>query len=389
MLRLGVLTTGRQDWGILRSTCKLAKTTFASRIELTLLAGGMALSKEHGDSAAVMTADGLAPDERIDWLSRAQAGQAEVHAQAGAATTMIGDVLARRRLDALLLAGDRFETMSGALAATLARVPLVHLHGGEETEGAFDNAIRHAITKLAHLHLVSHVEHARRVVAMGEDPKAVHVVGAPGLDNIHRADLPSREELETRLGIPLAGPVVIVTLHPATLGADPSTEALSVCAAMDACDATYVITLPNNDPGASVIRTTLEEAARSPRRVAVESLGERFYWTLLKNADAMLGNSSSAIVEAPAVALPAVNVGARQKGRLRAANVIDVEPVGEAVREGLRRALDPTFRTSIGDASRAAFGDGHAGERILELLAAWTPPVPPIKRWPSKEPHAS
>ena len=385
LLRLGVLTTGRQDWGILRSTCKLARTT--AGLDLTILAGGMALSAAHGASAAAMASDGLPPDERIDWLAL---GHHSVHQQSGAATSMIGDVLERLHIDALMVAGDRFETMSAALAATVARVPHVHLHGGEKTEGAFDNAIRHAITKLAHLHLVSHAEYGRRVITMGEDPAAVHVVGAPGLDNLYRDDLPTHTELEKRIGIPLAGPIVIVTLHPSTLGADPATEVASVCAAMDACDATYVITLPNNDPGARVIRTALEEAAQKPGRVAVESLGERFYWALMKSADAMLGNSSSAIVEAPAVALPAVNVGSRQKGRLRAPNVIDVEPEGTEVTKALRCALDPSFRLSIGDASRSAFGDGHAAERILSILASWTPPRPPIKRWtPTGKPNAA
>jgi UDP-hydrolysing UDP-N-acetyl-D-glucosamine 2-epimerase len=375
MLRLGVLTTGRQDWGILRSVCVLARD--ADDIDLRLFAGGMALSRTYGMNVETMVADGLPPAERLDWLA---GGEAETHHQAASALAMMGDALKRCAVDALLLVGDRFETISAGIAATLQRVPIVHLHGGEETEGAFDNALRHALTKLSHLHLVSHPDYARRIVAMGEDPSTVHVVGAPGLDNLHRDDLPTRAELEARLGLPLEPPVVVVTLHPATLGDDPAKEAAAVCGAMDAVDATYVITLPNNDPGATTTRTALERAVARPRRVAVEALGDRYYWSLLRTADAMLGNSSSALVEAPAVRLPAVNVGKRQKGRLREANVIDADADARSVTEGLRRALDPTFRTTL-RASLSALADGRAGERVVGVLRGWTPPKTPSKRW--------
>jgi len=255
MLRLAVLSTGRQDWGILRSVCKLASAS--PDIDLRLFAGGMALSSEHGRAVDFMEADGLRPCELLDFA----AGTSSTHAQAGAATSLVGDALVRQSVDALLLAGDRFETMAAAVAATICRVPIVHLHGGEETKGAFDNALRHAITKLSHLHLVTHPDHARRVIEMGEDPSAVIVVGAPGLDNLHRPDIPSRAELEARVGMKLEPPVVIVTLHPATLGADPRVEAEAVTLAMNAVEATYVITLPNNDPGAEVTRAVLGAAS--------------------------------------------------------------------------------------------------------------------------------
>lgn len=380
MLRIGAISTGRQDWGILRTICQLGRNT--PNLDLRLFAGGMALSRAHGMTVESMIDDGVTPDERLDWLS--VAGSA-VHEQTGAAVMMIGDALRRTPVDALVVVGDRFETMAAAIAATVTRVPLIHLHGGEETEGAFDNAIRHAITKLAHLHFVSHAEYARRVIASGEDPSTVHVVGAPGLDNLTRSDLPARQELETRLGIELVAPVVVVTVHPATLAVAPERDVESVCAAMDAVEATYVITLPNNDPGADTIRRTLQRAARRERRLAVDALGERNYWGLLRLADAMLGNSSSALIEAPAVALPAVNVGTRQQGRLRAPNVIDVDSDPTAVCAALRRAVDPEFRAGISAEARSAFGDGHASARILAVLSRWTPPTPPVKRWGGAE----
>jgi UDP-hydrolysing UDP-N-acetyl-D-glucosamine 2-epimerase len=371
--RICVLTTGRQDWGILRTICKLGRAS--ARLELILAAGGMALSKAHGASVEAMTAEGLAPDRTLAWL---EAGQ-PIHAETAKALAAVGAMLAESRPDAILLAGDRSETAAAALAATLLRIPIAHLHGGEESEGAFDNALRHAITQLAHLHLVSHETYAHRVRAMGQDPSTVHVVGAPGLDSLRGSGVPTRAELEGRLGIPLSSPVVAVTLHPATLGADPALEADAVCEAMDRVPATYVVTLPNSDPGSAVIRERLLRAGSRPGRVAVEALGP-FYGALLAHADAMLGNSSSGLVEAPAFGLPVVNVGARQKGRLRGPNVLDVESNAGAIAAGLERALAPGFRASIAEGSRAMYGGGGASKRVVEVLEEWTPPRPPVKR---------
>ncbi len=316
--------------------------------------------------------------ERIDWIDDSMTGT--VYEEAAGALGGLGLTLERNRPEALLLLGDRFETASAAIAATLARVPIVHLHGGEETEGAFDNAFRHAITKMSHLHLTSHPDHAARVIAMGEDPSTVHVVGASGLDNLNRSDLPGRKELEERLGLTLEPPVVIVTLHAATLGGDPREEVDALIGAMDVVNATYVITLPNSDPGGEIIRLRMSEAAAAPRRVAVEALGERYYWGLMKLAGAMLGNSSSALIEAPAIGLPAVNIGDRQKGRVRGGNVIDVPAQADKIAEALRIALSREFR-EVAEAAPSPFGDGHSAEKIIEILRSWQPPVPPVKRF--------
>jgi UDP-hydrolysing UDP-N-acetyl-D-glucosamine 2-epimerase len=265
------------------------------------------------------------------------------------------------------------------LGAALVRVPVIHLHGGEETAGAMDNLFRHALTKLSHLHFTSHAEHTARVVALGEDPATVHTVGAPGLDNLLRTDLPSRADLERDLGLELRAPVVLVTQHPATLGGDPAREAAALIAAMDAVPATYVITLPNADPGNESIRTALQSWATGRANAkAVEALGERRYWALMRVADALLGNSSSAIIEAPALGLPAVNVGDRQQGRRRGANVLDSAAEPAAVTAALREALTPAFRQRAG-AEPGIFGDGHASERILNVLRTWVPPQPPRK----------
>lgn len=369
--RIAVLTTGRQDWGILRSTCLALKR----RCDLQVWAGGMACDPQFGDVAARISDEGFGVT-RLPWPHREDAPEEAL----GHAAKLVGGALRNWPCDALVLVGDRFETTAAALTATVLAVPLVHLHGGEETEGAFDNALRHAISKMAHLHFVSHELYAQRLRQMGESSDSVRVVGAPGLDNLQRSDLPTRDELELTLGIRLEAPVVLVTVHPATLSATPTAEAAAVAAAMDVVSATYVVTLPNADPGSAAVRKTMERAGAGPRRVATAALGDRNYWGLLKIADAVLGNSSSAIIEAPALYLPAVNVGERQAGRLRAANVIDVASQPGDVIIALQRALTPTFRASVRE-KEPPFGDGKAGLKIAEQLLAWTPSRPPRKRF--------
>ena len=372
---IAVLTTGRQDWGIVHSTCVAIESH--PDLRLSLLAGGMHLSARHGRTVDLIRADGARPDAEFEWIGAAADPPADV--QAARALNAVADHLRTHRPDALLLAGDRLETIAAALAATFERVPLIHLHGGEQTLGAFDDALRHAITKLAHLHLVSHEEHAQRVAALGEDPQTIHVVGAPGLDAAFRNDLPDRTELAEALGIALDPPVVVVTVHPSTLEADPAATAAAVASAMDAVTATYVVTFPNVDPGQAEVREIMLAAAdRGPSRVAIEALGERRYWGLMQVADAMLGNTSSGIVEAPTVDLPVVNVGDRQLGRRREANVIDVPADPAAIAAALETALDPATRGRLRNA-HPALADGRAGARIADIIAAWRPSIPPRK----------
>ncbi len=345
-------------------------------IRLDLVAAGMHRSPRHGQTIDAVRADGFEPATVADWLADPTDPPADV--QAGAALAAIGAHLRATDPDALVLVGDRFETAAAAIAATVDRVPIAHLHGGEQTLGAFDDALRHAITKLSHLHLVSSEDAAARVRALGEDPTTVHVVGAPGLDNAFRPDLPDRAALERDLGLTLTPPVVVVTVHPATLDADPAATVRAVVAAMAEVPATYVITMPNVDPGAVDVRTALLEAAAAPGRTAVEALGEARYWGLMRIADAMLGNSSSGVIEAPALGLPTVNVGDRQAGRIRHATVIDVPADPAAVAAGLRHALDPAYRAGRSPLDDALV-DGRAGARAAHIIAAWRPTRPPLK----------
>jgi UDP-hydrolysing UDP-N-acetyl-D-glucosamine 2-epimerase len=372
-MRLGVLTTGRQDWDILRTTCRLLAGERG--LDLVLMAGGMHLSARFGSPITFVEADGFLPAERLRWLS--DAGDEPAHAQAAGALAAVAGALARQRLDALVLVGDRFETLAAGLAATLAAVPIVHLHGGEETAGALDNACRDALTKLAHLHLVSQPAYRARVIAMGEHPDTVHVVGAPGVDNQQRPDLADRSELEAHLGGPLAPPLVLVTVHPTTLATDPTADAAAVVAAMDRVPATFVITWPNSDPGHEAVRACLARASERPGRMAVAALGARRFWGLLRLADAMLGNSSAGLLEAPAAGVPTINVGDRQAGRARAATVHDVPADPTAIAAALARVL------AAGRPPRPPAPEAGASARVVEILRAWRPPRPPRKlRYP-------
>lgn len=372
--RIAALTTGRQDYGILRGTLLLLGGD--PRFELRVWAGGMHLSERFGRTIGRVREDGFEAVREIPFVAEPP----EPVADAARAVEQVGAALVEEQPDALLLLGDRSETLAAGVAATLARVPIVHLHGGEETEGAMDNVCRHALTKLSHLHLVSHAAHAARVVQMGEDPASVVVVGAPGLDNLYRDDLPSRAEVEASLGRTLPDPVVLVTVHPATLGADPRAEVEAVARAMEEVPATYLVTAPNADAGGAAIREFWEGWGRGRENlVLVESLGEARYWSVLRFASAVLGNSSSGIIEAPAAGVPVVNVGDRQRGRQRYGFVLDVPAEPERVARALREALR---RGACGEGvEEGGYPAGAAAPRIVAALAEWEIPVPPRKRF--------
>lgn len=362
---VAVLTTGRQDYSILRSTIHLLAE--AADFHLSVWAGGMHLHHTFGRTIDAIREDGIHVAREIDFM----ATQPDALADTARAIAGVGEAIVAEKPDALILVGDRTETLAAALAATIERTPIVHLHGGEESEGAIDNVCRHALTKLSHLHLVTHPVHARRVIQMGESPLSVFVVGAPGVDNIYRHDLPTRTELEAYFGRTLVEPVVLVTLHPTTLGDDPLSEATALAAALDRLRGTIVVTQPNSDEGAGVIREFWMRWARHRDNVVVvDALGERRYWALLRIAAVMAGNSSSGIIEAPATGLPVVNIGDRQKGRVRVGMIADVGVDAGDIEAALRRALTGTIEPrSDGE---EPYPTGPAAPRILAALRRWS-----------------
>lgn len=362
-LVVAVLTTGRQDLGILRSTILALQA--AEDLDLRLLVGGMHLKARFGSTIQQVRALGAPIAAELEFVAEPP----DPPGDTARAVQAVASALQGEPPAALLLVGDRHETAAAALAAALCQVPVVHLHGGEETEGAIDNALRHAITKLSHLHLVTHELYARRVVQMGEAPERVRVVGTAALDNLLRPDLPDRDQLEARLKLRLTAPVVLVTVHPTTLGGcDPLEEAKAVAHALESCPGTIVITQPNADAGGAAIRAFWETWRQERERVAlVDALGERYYWGLLRLGDAVVGNSSSGLLEAPHAGVPTINVGDRQKGRIRAATVRDTPAVGAAVADALAEAL------SDGRPEPEWAPPTPVSERILDALRQWLP----------------
>lgn len=370
--RLAVLTTGRQDYGILRSTILLLRRT--PGFEVAVWAGGMHLQPRFGEPLAALKRDGVPVARELPFLTEPPSPMADT----AAALAQVGAALMEDSPDALVLVGDRTEALAAGLAATIAKVAIVHLHGGEESEGAIDNACRHALTKLSHLHLVSHPVHARRVIQMGEDPASVVVVGAPALDHASRSDLPGADELSQDLGVRLEPPVVLVTMHPATLGGPAREEVAAVAGAMARVPATYVVTAPNADAGGAEIADYWRRWVKDRKRVAlVDALGDRRYWAMLRLADAVLGNSSSGIIEAPALGVPVVNVGDRQRGRLRYGPVTDVPAAEDAVADALRTAI-ATGRRAPGE-DLGGYPAAPVAPRIVEALRRWEIPRPPRK----------
>ena len=365
--RIGVVTVSRSDYGHLRPVLEALRR--APDLELLLLVAGMHLASEFGLTVRDIEADGFPISARVEMLGGGDTPEA-VAAATGRGVAGFGEAFARLRPDVVVVLGDRFEMLAAAVAALPFALPVAHIHGGEVSEGAMDNQIRHAITKLAHLHFASAEPHARRIAAMGEEPWRIHTVGAPGLDRLATTEPLPRAGLARELRLPEAGPWLLVTFHPVTLEyRDTAAHIDELLAALEKTDGFIVITYPNADTAGRLIIERIEEfAGRHPRRCRLaKSLGERLYLSLLRHADLMIGNSSSGLIEAPTFGLPVVNVGSRQRGRLRGANVIDVEPLREDILRGIEAAQALPFRVRARAAANP-YGDGHAAPRIVEIL---------------------
>jgi UDP-hydrolysing UDP-N-acetyl-D-glucosamine 2-epimerase len=363
---IGVVTVARSDYGHL--TPLLQALHASPDVELLVYIAGSHLAARFGRTASLVEADGWDIAARVDMDIDDDAPGA-IAAATGRGVTGFAREFARRTPDILVVLGDRYEMLSAAVAALPFALPVAHLHGGEVTEGAIDEQIRHAITKLAHLHFPAAEPYAARVRQLGEEPWRVHCCGAPGLDRLHVQATMSREALAERLELALGHPTMLVTFHPETLAAaDVPRQVGEMAAALEAQPGDLVITAPGADTAHRAVTTALQAlAVRRPATRLVAALGDETYCSLLQVADVMVGNSSSAIIEAPTFGLPAVNIGDRQRGRLRAANVIDVGHDRAAIGAAIQRALDPGFRKGLAGLVNP-YGDGHAAPRIARVL---------------------
>ena len=366
MRTIGVVTVARSDYGIYWPI--LRRLQADTEVQLKLFVSGMHLSPEFGLTVKAIEADGFPIAERVAMLLASDSPEG-IAKSIGLGVIGFAQAYARSKLDILVVLGDRFEMYAAALAALPFKIPIAHLHGGEVTQGAIDEALRHSMTKLSHLHFVATQESARRIRQLGEEPWRVIVSGAPSLDNLRSIDLYSQAELRQRYGVSLQPAPLLVTFHPATLEHEQAEwQAAELLAALAEINLPVIFTLTNADTGGRIIRQRISDFVKTQTSAwMLDNLGTRGYFSLMKVAAAMVGNSSSGLIEAPSFELPVVNIGARQAGRVRAANVIDVGYDRAAIIDGVRRAVRPEFRANLGGLVNP-YGDGAAAEKIVAHL---------------------
>lgn len=364
--KIAVLTTSRADYGHLYWVLKdLAANP---DIELRIVVTGAHLSAEFGHTVDEITRDGFTVDERVECLlsSDTDVGMAKT---IGIATISLADTFGRLRPDILLLIADRYEMLAPASVAVALRIPIAHIEGGDVSEGAIDDQVRNALTKMSHLHFTPTELARRRVLAMGEEAWRVQCTGAPSLDHLHRRQLFKRAELERDLQLKFGGETIMVAYHPVTLARDTTHEADAVFSALEALPQNVIFCFPNADAGSrALVRRAKEFCSKRANARLFVNLNHLQYWSVLREVNALIGNSSSGIMETPSIRVPTVNIGARQQGRERARNVLDAEANPNAIIAQTRRALDPAFLHSL-EGMTNPYGDGHAAERIVETLA--------------------
>lgn len=369
-LRLCVVTGSRADFGIYRPV--LDELAGEPRFAVEVAVTGMHLSPEFGLTVREVEESGFPITARVETLLSSDTATGMVKA-AGLGLIGFADAWTQRRPDLAMVLGDRFEMFAAAQAAFLMRIPIVHLGGGDVTESALDDALRHGISKMAALHFVTNGEARDRLVRMGEPPERVHVAGAPGLDHLRRMERLDRAGLEAALGFRLRPKNLLATFHPVTLDPVPSLVQLEeLLAAFDGLgsEVGLIITLPNADAeGRAMIAHIEAFTAARPHAAAFASLGPLRYLSALALVDAVVGNSSSGLYEAPSLGTVTVNIGDRQKGRPRAASVIDCVPERTAIAAAIRQALAADCRADCRIVANP-YGDGHAAGRIRAVLAA-------------------
>ncbi len=368
MRKVCIFTATRAEWGLLSGVAEQIRRSDA--LQLRLLVSGSHLSERFGRTVQEIEADGYPVDERVDIL-RFDDTPPGICKAMGLALGGYGAALERLAPGILVLLGDRYETFCAAAAAQIHRIPVAHIHGGETTEGAVDEAFRHSITKMAHLHFPSCEEYRRRVIQLGECPERVFNVGALGIENIRKAALMDRAELEASIQFKLDRPFFLVTFHPVTL--EKATAGMQFDALLAAMECfpghKIVFTKANADTDGAAINARIDShvADHPDRCLAVTSLGFRRYLSTMKLCEAVVGNSSSGMFEAPVLGVPTVNIGDRQKGRIRVASILDCEPTCTAIEGAVRKALTASFRATLAGVVHPCERAGTAASIVQEL----------------------
>src|ERR1700683_5236588 len=365
--KIAAITTSRADYGHLY--WPLRDLSENGNVDLKIIALGSHLSPEFGNTFQEIVNDGFTIDSRIECLlsSDTDVGMAKT---IGVATLGLADLLGQMRPDVLLLIADRYEMLSPASVALALRIPIAHIEGGEVSEGAIDDAVRNALTKLSHIHFTSTLAARNRVIAMGEEEWRVHRAGAPSLDHLRRRPLLTREKVEERLALDLQRPTVLVVNHPMTIARDTLQEADALFAALENLTDQILFCYPNADAGSrALIDRTQSFIARRGHGKIYTNLDSVTYLSLLAQFDVLVGNSSSGIMESASFALPTVNVGLRQQGRERARNVIDAAPDAASILAAIAKAKSVEFRRTL-EGMNNPYGEGVASEKIVEVLTA-------------------
>lgn len=363
-----VVTGTRAEYGLLRTL--IGEIEEDPALELQLIVTGMHLEEAFGHTWREIESDGHAITRKVD-IGLEDDTPSGIARSAGLGVARLAETYGELEPDIVVLLGDRFEVLAAAVAAVIDGVPLAHIHGGEVTEGAYDESFRHAVTKMSHLHFTSTEAYRRRVIQLGEDPERVFCTGAPGLDNLEGLELLDREAFAESIDFELRPRNLLITFHPVTLeSADSAEQFARLLEAVDAVeDCSLIFTLPNADTGGRrLIALTEAYVKEHPGKAcAFASLGQQRYLSALRHVDAVVGNSSSALIEAPSFGTPGVNIGSRQDGRIKPGNIIDCRPETAAIGEAIRKALSGEIRRKMEDLENP-YRREHTSRRIKELL---------------------
>lgn len=367
--KICVVTGTRAEFGLLRWLMQEIEASDA--LTLQVIATGMHLSPEFGLTYREIEQAGFNIDARVEMLLSADTASA-VTKSMGLGLIGYADAYTRLAPDLVVLLGDRFEIFAAAAAAMIAGIPIAHLHGGETTEGAFDEALRHSITKMSHLHFVAAEDYRKRVIQLGEQPERVFLVGGLGIDAIKRTTLMTREALEASLNFAFGPRNLLITFHPVTLENQSSAHQMSeLLKALDGLGDTHLIfTMPNADTGGRELTAMVDAfVATHPNACAYSSLGQLRYLSCMHFVDGVVGNSSSGLAEAPSLKTGTVNIGDRQYGRLKAQSVIDCAPQSQAISNAIGRLYSPPFQQTLSSVVNP-YGDGGASEKIVQALGS-------------------
>lgn len=360
------VTGSRADFGLLVWPMRAIQET--AGLQLQLVATGMHLSPEFGYTITNIRDEGFAVDETVETLLSSDSGVG-VAKSVGIGTIGFADAFSRLQPDLVVVLGDRFETFAAAQAAMFIRLPMAHLFGGDVTEGAVDESTRHAISKMSHLHFTSNPGSTRRLMQLGEDPARIHTIGSTGLDAIKRLKLMDGETVGREVGMALGPRNMLVTFHPETVERGQSVDALEeLFAALSSLDPEFRLffTRSNADAEGRALNNRIETFVTSrPNAIAVASLGQLRYFSLMNRVDVVIGNSSSGVLEAPSLNVPTVDIGDRQKGRERADSVFNVPPERSAITAAISQALVRGRRPTV-----SPYGDGDSSRRFADAIAA-------------------